>query len=152
MFQFENHIPKPPFAATVETARNAQAAALRALLASDRIRLAARRSVMPVLLVIAVLLYSHALMLEGVSQANDVVLVTIFAAAAISSIAGFAFSAVCGAVLFHLPIGQVAVVQFMMVCSIAIQFYMVAALWRSIPWPTVARFLTAVWPGCRSAC
>jgi hypothetical protein len=42
----------------------------------------------------------------------------------VSSIAGFAFSAPCGAVFFHL----------MFVCSIAIQRLSVTALWRSIDW------------------
>jgi uncharacterized protein len=122
-------------------ARDRQAAAIR-----DALHRAVRCLGQPgtrllPLMAACVVAYSHGLMLAGVTQTSDVVLLTVFAAAALSSIAGFAFSALCGAVLFHLQLGQVAIVQIMMVCSIGIQAYMVAALWRSIPWRRVVRFL-----------
>jgi uncharacterized membrane protein YfcA len=59
-------------------------------------------------------------------------LVAILAASTVSSIVGFAFSAVCGAVLFHLTDSTVGAVQTMIVCSIAIQLFSVVTLWRTI--------------------
>jgi len=68
-------------------------------------------------------------------------LVAVLAASTVSSIAGFAFSAVCGAVLFHLMDSPVAAVQVMIVCSIAIQLFSVVALWRNIDWRSLPVFL-----------
>jgi uncharacterized protein len=65
----------------------------------------------------------------------------IFFASALSSIAGFAFSAICGAMLFHLMSGQVRIVETMMVCSIAIQALSVWALRGSIDWRVLPAFL-----------
>jgi hypothetical protein len=62
-------------------------------------------------------------------------------ASAVSSIAGFAFSAVCGAVLFHLMPDPVKVVQIMMTCSIANQAAMTWSLRRDIDWAGLAPFL-----------
>ena len=59
---------------------------------------------------------------------------SILVASTISSIAGFAFSALCGALLFHLMDSPVHAVSVMIVCSIAIQLFSVATLWRSIDW------------------
>jgi len=69
------------------------------------------------------------------------VMVSIFVAAALSSIAGFAFSAVCGALLLH-QMPPVAAVQLMIACSIAIQGASVLALRRAIDWRPLLRFLT----------
>lgn len=54
-------------------------------------------------------------------------------AALLSSIAGFAFSAIAGAMLFHLG-DKVRIVQIMMVCSVANQAAMTWAMRRSIEW------------------
>jgi uncharacterized protein len=70
-----------------------------------------------------------------------VALVAVLAASTVSSIAGFAFSAVCGAMLFHLMDSPVAAVQTMIVCSIAIQMFSVVALWRTIDWRSLPSFL-----------
>src|SRR5262249_8575537 len=70
-----------------------------------------------------------------------VALVAVLAASTVSSIAGFAFSAVCGAMLFHLMDSPVAAVQTMIVCSIAIQMFSVVALWRTIDWRSLPIFL-----------
>jgi uncharacterized membrane protein YfcA len=66
----------------------------------------------------------------------------VFAASTISSIAGFAFSALCGALLFHLMDSPVEAVNVMVVCSIAIQLLGVAALWNSIDWRSLPVFLS----------
>lgn len=68
-------------------------------------------------------------------------LAAILVAATISSIAGFAFSALCGALLFHLVDSPVHAVNVMIVCSIAIQLLSVATLWRSIDWRSLPAFL-----------
>lgn len=57
-----------------------------------------------------------------------------------SSIAGFAFSAICGGILFHLWDDHVRIVQIMIACSIANQGAMVWALRRTIPWRAVGVF------------
>jgi uncharacterized membrane protein YfcA len=68
-------------------------------------------------------------------------LIAVFAASTVSSIAGFAFSALCGALLFHLMDSPVHVVHVMVVCSIAIQLLSVATLWRAIDWRNLGIFL-----------
>jgi len=88
----------------------------------------------------------------AVLSAHDVqgavfVLIAVFAASTISSIAGFAFSALCGALLFHLMDSPVYAVQVMIICSIAIQLLSVAALWRSIDWRSLPIFLIGGVPG-----
>jgi hypothetical protein len=65
----------------------------------------------------------------------------VFVAATISSIAGFAFSAVAGGMLLHMVDSTVKVVMIMMVCSIAIQSLSVAFLWRDIDWRKLPIFL-----------
>jgi uncharacterized membrane protein YfcA len=55
-------------------------------------------------------------------------------AALASSIAGFAFSAIAGAMLFHLGDDPVRIVQIMMACSVANQAAMTWAMRRSIEW------------------
>ncbi len=68
-------------------------------------------------------------------------LVAVFVASTVSSIAGFAFSALCGALLFHLMDSPVYAVNVMIICSIAIQLLSVTALWRSIDWRSLGIFL-----------
>jgi uncharacterized membrane protein YfcA len=80
-------------------------------------------------------------------QGAAFVLIAVFLASTISSIAGFAFSALCGALLFHLMDSPVYAVQVMIICSIAIQLLSVAALWRSIDWRSLPVFLIGGVPG-----
>ena len=75
--------------------------------------------------------------IDGTAYAMAAVL----AASTVSSIAGFAFSALCGALLFHLMDSPVYAVQVMIVCSIAIQLLSVASLWRAIDWRALGIFL-----------
>jgi uncharacterized protein len=76
--------------------------------------------------------------LYGVSLA---VLLAIFVSATLSSVAGFAFSAICGALLFHLLGKPVRIVEIMIVCSIAIQLLSVATLRHAVQWRTLLRFV-----------
>lgn len=105
------------------------------------------------LLIIAALGLSF-LIAEGVllkAQGIDGIvypLIAIFAASIISSIAGSAFTALCGALLFHVMDSPVYAVQVMIVCSIAIQLLSIAALRRAIEWRSLGVFLLG---GCLGA-
>ena len=88
-----------------------------------------------------VIAYTTLLAREGVPASAEA-LSAVLLAATLSSVAGFAFSAVCGAMLMHIMSDPVQVVVIMMVCSIAIQSLSVAMLWRDIDWKTLLRFLT----------
>lgn len=61
-------------------------------------------------------------------------LAAIFVASLVSSITGFAFSAVAGAILFHLHDDPVRIVSIMIACSIANQAAMTWTLRRNIDW------------------
>jgi uncharacterized protein len=80
-------------------------------------------------------------MLLSIHGVEGIAMIVVLVASTVSSIAGFAFSALCGALLFHLIESPVYAVQVMIVCSIAIQMLSVAALWRSIDWRTLPIFL-----------
>jgi uncharacterized membrane protein YfcA len=81
---------------------------------------------------------ANAAALAGGQSALD--LAAVFAASSLSSIAGFAFSAICGAFLFHLMTKPVHIVQVMIVCSIAIPAMSVLTLRNTIDWRYLARF------------
>jgi len=65
----------------------------------------------------------------------------IFAAAAISSTVGFAFSAIAGAILLHYVPDGLEAVQIMLVASIGNQVYAVAGLSRAISWSRSLPFI-----------
>ena len=98
-------------------------------------------------------LIASLLMVEGAvlslhGQGSTVVpLAMVLVASTVSSIIGFAFSALCGALLFHVIDSPVYAVQVMIVCSIAIQLLCVAALWHSIDWRSLPVFLIGGLPG-----
>jgi uncharacterized membrane protein YfcA len=71
----------------------------------------------------------------------EATMLAIAAASLVSSIAGFAFSAVCGAMLFHLSDDPVQVVQIMMTCSIANQAAMTWNMRRNIDWQGLRVYL-----------
>ncbi|WP_233886914.1 sulfite exporter TauE/SafE family protein [Paraburkholderia flagellata] len=81
------------------------------------------------------------LSLSTQSGVNPLVIGSVLLASAVSSIAGFAFSAVCGAMLFHLSGDPVQIVQIMIVCSVANQTAMVWSLKREIQWRELTVFL-----------
>jgi len=68
-------------------------------------------------------------------------LLVVFAAATCSSVAGFAFSALCGAVLFRTLNTPVTAVEIMLVCSVAIQSLSVLALRNEIDWRSLLQFV-----------
>lgn len=77
-----------------------------------------------------------------------VVALVVFAAAALSSVVGFAFSAIAGATVLHFVPSVVQSVQILMIASIGIQGYSVARLVPAIRWsrclPFVAGGLTTL--------
>jgi uncharacterized membrane protein YfcA len=70
-----------------------------------------------------------------------VTLVIVFAAALVSSVVGFAFSALAGAGLLQLYGRPAEAIEIMVVCSIAIQLYCVIAIRRSIQWRLLLPFV-----------
>jgi hypothetical protein len=87
-----------------------------------------------------VFIYTALLSLQGI-PASTPALLAVLLAATLASIAGFAFSAICGVMLLQIISDPVQVVQVMIVCSIAIQSASVAVLWRDIDWRRVMIFL-----------
>ena len=77
-------------------------------------------------------------------------LAAVFVASTLSSIAGFAFSAICGAMLFHMGGKPVHIVQVMIVCSIAIQLFSVMTLRNALTGDISAGSSSAVPLDCRS--
>jgi uncharacterized protein len=73
----------------------------------------------------------------GYLPANDaqlaITILAIFAGAIAAGLAGFAFSAVAGAILFHwLP--PVEAVPLLLACSITTQLFSIAKLWNAMRW------------------
>jgi uncharacterized membrane protein YfcA len=78
----------------------------------------------------------------GAPQAELLTVVAVALAAVLGGLAGFAFSAICGAMLFQFRHDTVEVVQTMLICSIANQTLSVAALRRHIRLRALAPFLS----------
>jgi uncharacterized protein len=90
---------------------------------------------------IGLILYADVLHLAFGVSISAYVLLAILLAATLSSVAGFAFSAICGAFLVHLINGPVKTVELMVVCSIAIQSLSVWAIRDAIDWKSLSAFL-----------
>ncbi len=95
----------------------------------------------------ALVAYAGVLTLSNPLAVSPWAMAAVFVAALSSSIAGFAFSAICGAMLFHLLDDPVQVVQIMMICSIAGQALMVWALRRDIAWRGLRPFVVGAAAG-----
>ena len=91
--------------------------------------------------------YVAVLSRSGLSDDSLWAMPAVFFAAFASSIAGFAFSAICGAILFHLINDPLKVVQIMMVCSVGGQALMVWSLRRDIRWRALLIFVTGAAAG-----
>jgi len=72
---------------------------------------------------------------------TQLTIVAVFAASLMSSLAGFAFSALCGAMLFQFRHDPILVVQIMLLCSLANQSLSVWMLWRDISWRQLPPFV-----------
>jgi uncharacterized membrane protein YfcA len=91
--------------------------------------------------VAAVGAYAIAVPAMGFAGQGSLPLLAVFLAATTSSIAGFAFSAICGAMLFHLLATPVQIVQILLLCSIVNQSLAIAVLWRAVVWSRLVPFL-----------
>jgi uncharacterized membrane protein YfcA len=84
--------------------------------------------------------------------ATVVIMVTVGLAAVVSSTVGFAHSAIAGVLVYRLADSPLEAVTILMACSLAIQTYSVAHLWRDIRWrrlvPFLAGGLVTLVPGC----
>jgi uncharacterized protein len=69
-----------------------------------------------------------------------ITMTAVFAGALVAGLAGFAFSAIAGAILFHwLP--PVEAVPLLLACSITTQVFGIARLWRAIRWRDCAPYV-----------
>jgi uncharacterized membrane protein YfcA len=126
-----------PLATPLALARQARAEALRDWLST----VGQRRLVLYGASVAALAAYGGLLALSNPAAVSPWAMAAVFVAALTSSIAGFAFSAICGAMLFHLLDDPVRVVEIMMICSIAGQALMVWSLRRDIGWRGLTPFV-----------
>lgn len=77
----------------------------------------------------------------GLAPYGVVPIIAVFFAALTSSVVGFAFSAVGGAILFHMLPSPVEIIQILLVCSIANQALGVWTLRSAINWRATAPFM-----------
>jgi uncharacterized membrane protein YfcA len=91
--------------------------------------------------VLGVVAYGGVLLRFGFSEASVATMAAVGVAALASGIAGFAFSAICGAILFQFRHDTVGVVEIMLICSIANQSLSVWLLRRDISLLTLAPFV-----------
>ena len=114
--------------------------------AAATLRLDARTGI--AILSLALLLLLNAISVAtGPSEHVLAILVAVFVAALVSSVAGFAFSAICGALLAPFVDSPVEAVQIMLVCSAVGQSYMVWCFRRDIDWRALVPFLVGAIPG-----
>jgi uncharacterized membrane protein YfcA len=134
--------PSTPLATPLALARQARAEALRHWLsAAGQKRVAVYGASAA-----ALAAYGGLLALSNPAGVSPWAMAAVFVAALTSSIAGFAFSAICGAMLFHLLDDPVQAVEIMMICSIAGQALMVWSLRRDIGWRDLAPFVAVGLP------
>lgn len=79
--------------------------------------------------------------LAQLDRKGALLLGVIFAAAAVSSTIGFAFSAFAGAVIFHVEPNPLRAVEIMMFASIGVQITCLAMLWRKIDWSQCVNYI-----------
>lgn len=91
-------------------------------------------------------------MLAGGDMTLAITLMSIFAGSLAAGLAGFAFSAISGAILFHW-VAPVEAVPLLLVCSITTQLFSITSLWRTMRWrqslPYLAGGLAGIPVGAR---
>jgi uncharacterized membrane protein YfcA len=97
---------------------------------TSRIREEATSIAVPVLVLVVGL--AGLLLFEGMSAIDQRIWLVVLVCATVSSIAGFAFSALASASLVHLASNPIYMVQIMLIASTAIQIYGVWALRKDI--------------------
>ena len=89
----------------------------------------------------------HSLAAALTSYTTELVtLVTIFAGSLAAGLAGFAFSAVTGAVLFHV-LAPIDAVPLLLACSITTQLFSISKLWRTMQWRQCVPYLVGGFAG-----
>jgi uncharacterized protein len=89
----------------------------------------------------------HSLAAALTSHTTELVtLVTIFAGSLAAGLAGFAFSAVTGAVLFHV-LAPIDAVPLLLACSITTQLFSISKLWRTMQWRQCVPYLVGGFAG-----
>jgi len=97
---------------------------------------------LPLLLGLATCLAYAALLQASEPPLHPLAIITaLMASACLSSIVGFAFSAIAGVVLYQVVASPLEAVRIMLWCSIAIQLYSVTRLWKAIRWAELIPFL-----------
>lgn len=74
------------------------------------------------------------------NSALAVTLLSIFFGSIVAGLAGFAFSAIAGAMLFHW-LDPIQVVPLLLTCSIATQLFSIMKLWNNMKWRQCVPFL-----------
>lgn len=77
----------------------------------------------------------------GSNMTAQATIAVVFICAAVAGIAGFAFSALAGALLFHLHIDPVSTIELLLVASISIQAFGVWSIRQTIAIETLAPYL-----------
>lgn len=127
-------------APVLDGARATRSATVRDFVTGPTARWSAKICGMSVSGITAVWLYSKTMPFAGGIDGTQLTLI-VFGAAAVSSIGGFAFSALCGAALFHTSMDHVGIVQTMLVSSIGIQLLMIMTMWKTINWVRLCPFV-----------
>lgn len=87
---------------------------------------------------IASILASHVILIAT--------LAIIFAGSLAAGLAGFAFSAITGAILFHL-VGPISAVPLLLACSITTQLFSISKLWHTMQWRQCFPYLVGGFAG-----
>lgn len=132
-----DHGGAPSAPDTTSTSRLSAITVERLRRAAPRVAVAAIAALASTALVIA---YGKVLSAAGVA-APTLALLAVLLASTLSSIGGFAFSAICGVMLLQIMSDPVQVVEIMMICSIAMQSLSVAVLCRDIDGRRLLTFL-----------
>ncbi len=106
-------------------------------MAAELLRAAMRRDALLAVLgcnTLAAVLYAGAVAALWPAFGLGMPILAVFMAAAVSSIAGFAFSPIAAVMLVHLVDDPVRMVSMMLIASITIQTYSVRHLWRDLDW------------------
>ena len=90
---------------------------------------------------------SHSIAAAVTSHITELVtLLTIFAGSLAAGLVGFAFSAVTGAVLFHV-LAPIDAVPLLLACSITTQLFSISKLWRTMQWRQCVPYLVGGFAG-----
>jgi uncharacterized membrane protein YfcA len=105
------------------------------------------QTLMPLACILAVPIYTGLLIALQEPLAAQLTTAAVFAASWVSSLAGLAFSPMCGAMLLQFRHDPVVIVQIMLLCSLANQSLSVWLLRRDIDWRQLMSFALPGVPG-----